>query len=444
MKRILVIIRQSIRHRFNLHEDKDEDKKIIDSITRNIEFSGANLWALIFAILIASIGLNVNSTAVIIGAMLISPLMGPILGIGLGIGISDFVLIKRGLQNFGLAIFFSILTSAFYFYVSPLHNANSELLARTNPSIWDVFIAFFGGLAGTVATSRKEKSNVIPGVAIATALMPPLCTAGFGLATGNWYYMAGALYLFFINSVFISTATYLMVSLLKIPSVEFETEGRRKDVKKYMLSIVVLTLLPSIYFAYNIVTKSIFETNANEFIEKEMNYTNTQILSKTFTYNRLGHNEISLLLLGHELPQATIDTLQNKLLAYNLKDTRLFIKQGLNAKQQIDLSQIRASILEDVFSKQAQQDTIAKQTAAPDSVPNYASLKSELKVLFPSVQNYSVSHSVFFNTDSAKTDTVTLFAATVSKKIYRSEQSKMQQWLTNRLKADSVVVVIAP
>ncbi len=444
MKRIIVIIRQAVQHRFNLHEDKDEDKKIVDSITRNIEFSGSNLWALIFAILIASIGLNVNSTAVIIGAMLISPLMGPILGIGLGIGISDFNLIKRGLQNFGLAAFISIITSAIYFYLTPIHSANSELLARTNPSIWDVFIAFFGGLAGTVATSRKEKSSVIPGVAIATALMPPLCTAGFGLSTGNWYYMAGALYLFFINSVFISTATYLIVTLLKIPTIEFETEGRRRDVKRYMVWIVILTLLPSIYFAYNIVRKSIFETNANQFVSKELNFANTQIISKNLTYNRTDTNEISILLIGNDLSEKQIDSLQRKLPLYNLNKTRLFITQGLNAKQQIDLSQIRANILEDVFSRQEQQRITVTKKAEADSLANIVGLKSELKVLFPSVRNYSITKSVFLNVDSARSDTITLFAATASKTIYRGEHAKMQRWLKNRLQTDSLLVVIAP
>ncbi len=440
MKRILVIIRQGIRYRFNLHEDKDEDKKIIESITKNVEFKGPNLWALIFAILIASIGLNVNSTAVIIGAMLISPLMGPILGIGLGIGISDFTLIKRGLNNLAIATFISVATSAVYFYFTPLHNASSELLARTNPSIWDVFIAFSGGIAGTVATSRKEKSTVIPGVAIATALMPPLCTAGYGLSSGNWYYLAGALYLFFINSVFICTATFIIVTLLKIPTVEFETERTKKRVRRYMLWIVIITFLPSIYLAYNIVKKSIFENNANEFVSKELNFANIQILSKTLQYNRLDTNEISLLLIGNELSNETIDTLRHKLPLYRLNNTKLVISQGLNAKQQIDLSQIRASILEDVFSRQSEQAG-AKQQQGSDSAASIALLRQELKVLFPSVRNYSISRSLFFNVDSVRTDTITLFVATTSQPVYRAEQAKMREWLSSRLQADSLLLI---
>lgn len=184
-------------------EDRESETETIENICRGINFRGSNLWVLIFAIFIASLGLNVNSTAVIIGAMLISPLMGPIMGIGLGLGINDFELIKKAFRNLAIATVFGILTSTFYFLISPLNEARSELLARTTPTIYDVLIAFFGGMAGVVASSTRLKGNVIPGVAIATALMPPLCTAGFGIASGNFTYFFGAFYLYMINSVLI-------------------------------------------------------------------------------------------------------------------------------------------------------------------------------------------------------------------------------------------------
>ena len=183
----------------DLRKDKDNELATVDSIRKGVEFKGANLWILIFAIFMASLGLNVNSTAVIIGAMLISPLMGPIMGFGLGLGIYDYDLIKRSFRNFATATVFSVITSTLFFLISPISEAQSELLARTQPTVYDVLIAFFGGLAGIVASSTKSKGNVIPGVAIATALMPPLCTAGFGLASGNLYYFFGAFYLYFIN-----------------------------------------------------------------------------------------------------------------------------------------------------------------------------------------------------------------------------------------------------
>ena len=202
---------------FDIRQEKEDDRETIESIKRGVEFKGTNLWVLIFATFIASLGLNMNSTAVIIGAMLISPLMGPIMGFGLGLGTFDFELIKRAFRNFATATVFGIITSTIYFLLTPIDEAQSELLARTQPTVYDVLIAFFGGLAGIVASSTKSKGNVIPGVAIATALMPPLCTAGFGLASGNLYYFFGALYLYFINTVFISLATFLVVRLLKYP-----------------------------------------------------------------------------------------------------------------------------------------------------------------------------------------------------------------------------------
>ena len=236
MKRLFLAIRSIVSERFNLSDDKADEQLIVETITREAHFKGTNLWTLIFAIFIASIGLNVNSTAVIIGAMLIPPLMGPIMGIGLAIGIFDFALLKRGIKNLLIAAVLSIVTSSVYFFITPLHEERSELLARTHPSLWDVFIAFFGGLAGIVAGTRKEKNNVIPGVAIATALMPPLCTAGYSLASGQWYYFLGALYLFFINSLFICLATFLIVRHLQFQKKEFSSLQIEKNFHVIFLS----------------------------------------------------------------------------------------------------------------------------------------------------------------------------------------------------------------
>ena len=254
------------RELFDLHEDKERESITIEDISKGVEFKGTNLWVLIFAIFIASIGLNVNSTAVVIGAMLISPLMGPIMGIGLGAGINDFGLIKKAFRNLAIAVAISVLTSSLYFLITPLHEAQSELLARTYPTLWDVLIAFFGGLAGIVVGSRKEKTNAIPGVAIATALMPPLCTAGYGLANLNWYYFFGAFYLFFINSVFISVATFLIVRFLGYPKKHFDDPSMELRVKRYITIFVLVTLIPSVYLAYHLVQRTLFEQNARNFI----------------------------------------------------------------------------------------------------------------------------------------------------------------------------------
>ena len=226
----------------DLRKDKDNELATVDSIRKGVEFKGANLWILIFAIFMASLGLNVNSTAVIIGAMLISPLMGPIMGVGLSVGLNDFELMKRSLKSFLITTAFSVTTATIFFLLAPIAGSQSELLARTSPTIYDVFIALFGGLAGVVALSTKEKGNVIPGVAIATALMPPLCTAGYGLASGNLIYFLGAFYLYFINSVFISLATFLGVRVMHFQRKEFVDKTREKTVRKYIVLIVVLTM----------------------------------------------------------------------------------------------------------------------------------------------------------------------------------------------------------
>ncbi len=324
MNLIYRVIKRFIAYRFSLREDSAPESETIKSIKKNVEFKGANLWTLIFAIFIASIGLNVNSTAVIIGAMLVSPLMGPIMGVGVGIGINDFELVKKSVRNIGIATVFGIATSTIYFYITPLGDASSEILARTSPSIWDVFIASFGGLAGMVAATRKEKGNVIPGVAIATALMPPLCTAGYGIASGNLYFFLGAIYLYFINSIFICVATYLIVRYMKFQLKEFEDKSYERKVRRYILIIVLVTAAPSVFLAYRIVDKSIFENNAKTFIQEQVNSKDTQVISRTYKYSRNG-NEIDLLLLGAELSVAQIDTLKKRLVDYKLKNTVLRI-----------------------------------------------------------------------------------------------------------------------
>lgn len=440
MREIYQAFKNFVTYRFNLHEDTADALLTMDSIKKNVEFRGANLWTLIFAIFIASIGLNVNSTAVIIGAMLVSPLMGPIMGVGLGIGVNDFELVKKGLRNLIIATIISIIASSLYFWITPLQDASSELLARTSPSIWDVFIAAFGGLAGIVAATRKEKSNVIPGVAIATALMPPLCTAGYGLASGNLYFFLGALYLYFINSIFICVATYLIVRFLKFPKKEFEDKAYEKKVSRYILLIVLITAAPSVYLAYRIVDISIFESNAKAFIHQEINYKNTQVISKNYKYSRKG-KEIEVLLLGTELTPLQIDSLQKKMANYKLANTKLLIRQGLNAKNELDLSQIKASILEAVY----QNNTTDKK-----SNPTYNTLdtpipeiREEMRSLYPQLRSYSISNVEVHRIDTNLKDTMTMVVASFKKPLPVPERNRLQLWLKKRLNVDSLKLIVA-
>ena len=439
MKEIFLAIKNFLRESFSLKEDKAEEQEIVDNIKKDVSFRGTNLWTLVFAILIASIGLNVNSTAVIIGAMLISPLMGPIMGVGLAVATNDLDLLKRGVKNLAIAVIISIITSTVYFYITPLHNVNSELLARVNPSLWDVFIAFFGGLAGIVAGTRTKKSTVIPGVAIATALMPPLCTAGFGIATGQLMYTVGAAYLFFINSMFICFATFLVVRKLHFHKHEFQTQSGEKKVIRLIWTVVLITLLPSIFLAYRIVKRAIFESSAKNYVQQEFRFPRTQVINRN--YKMAGtKTTIELLVVGEELRPATIYSLAERMTLYGLDSTKLIVHQGLDAKQEIDLAQIKASILEDVFMKEKQNETISLQHHKIDlPIPD---LQLELNSLYPNLRNYSLAQTVQFNFDLSRRDTFTLFSGSFKGNFSKSEQVKLQSWLKQRIKSDSVKIYL--
>ena len=439
-------IKSFLKNYLDLKKDKDNELETVDSIRKGVEFKGANLWILIFAIFMASLGLNVNSTAVIIGAMLISPLMGPIMGVGLSVGLNDFELMKRSLKSFLVTTAFSVSTATVFFILAPIAGSQSELLARTSPTIYDVFIALFGGLAGVVALSTKEKGNVIPGVAIATALMPPLCTAGYGLATGNLIYFLGAFYLYFINSVFISLATYIGVRLMHFQRKEFVDKTREKTVRKYIVLIVILTMCPAVYLTFGIIKSTLYEAAANRFINEQLNFENTQVLDKKINYE---HKEIRVVLIGPEIPDASITIARNKLEAYQLKNSKLIVLQGMN-NESVDVSSIRAMVMEDVYKNSEkrlleQQKKIAKLEASLERYKEYdtmsRTLVPELKVLYPFITSISISHSLETRIDSMKTDTVTLAVLQFSKHPSEVEKKKIGAWLKARVKAKKLRLI---
>ncbi|MFL0682124.1 MAG: TIGR00341 family protein [Algoriphagus aquaeductus] len=436
-----------LRHRFDLEEGKEDELETIDYISKNVEFRGANLWILIFAIFVASVGLNVNSTAVIIGAMLISPLMGPIMGIGLAAGINDFDLLKRSFRNLAVAVFISILTSTIYFYITPIHDAQSELLARTEPTVWDVLIALFGGLAGIVAGSRKEKSNAIPGVAIATALMPPLCTAGYGLATGNLLYFIGAFYLFFINSVFISLSTYLIVRFMKYPKKQFLDRKREKRVQTYITIFTLLTIIPSVYLAYGLVKQSLWNQQARQFVRVEMQFPKTQVLNTELTYNRQ-ERTIEVSLIGEPISEEEISILQKKVFELGLKETQLVINQsGSSTNMQV----LRNDILKDLYErneellqdKDARIALLEKELAEDAKIRNLSGeVAREAKINHPNLIKFSLGRSIFTDLEKKKQDTLLAAYASFKSKPGSSEIKKLQDWLKVRTKADTVALIL--
>jgi uncharacterized hydrophobic protein (TIGR00271 family) len=440
-----------LRERFSLEEDKDDEAGIIQSISRGVDFRGINLWTLIFAILIASIGLNVNSTAVIIGAMLISPLMGPIMGIGLGVGINDLSLIQRALKNLSIAVFISLLTSTVYFFLSPLHNAQSELLARTSPTIWDAFIAFFGGLAGIVAGSRREKiTNVIPGVAIATALMPPLCTAGYGLASGNLYYFAGAFYLFLINSICISLATFLIVRFLGYQQKQYPSLAVDRRVRSTIWLAVIIVLVPSTYLGYQIVRKTIFEQAAKRFVASEGMFQYRQVISHTARFGRR-QSTLELTFVGEPLPGDTLNLLRSRLPAYGLNDVRLLVRQGSFKNEEVDVDAITSTVTEQIIKYS--QSSIGRKDRTIDSLRRFidrnqsgqvpvADLRNELKTLMPDIQSFTGARSLAVGATGNRPDTVLLVYAKFSRRHTLAERRRIERWLQSRTKSRKIKLVV--
>jgi uncharacterized hydrophobic protein (TIGR00271 family) len=311
----------------DLKSDLDDVDEIHQSIRNGIIFKGTNLWVLVFAIIIASVGLNTNSTAVIIGAMLISPLMGPINGMGYSIATYDFVLFRRALKNFAFAVSASLVASTLYFSISPLSTAHSELLARTSPSIYDVLIALFGGLAGIVAISSKHKGNVIPGVAIATALMPPLCTAGYGLATAQFTYFFGALYLFTINTVFIGISSVLFSQILSFPIRTLVEPSQKKRVNRWITVVILLTTIPSFYFGYLLVEMETFTERANQFVASVGVVEGSYLLKHD---SNPGKKVIKLTYGGNILSEVAKQAVGKKAQELQLDETEIIFEQGFS------------------------------------------------------------------------------------------------------------------
>ena len=440
-------IREYLAKLFDFHTDKEDDFETLEMVRADVDFRGTKLWILICAIFVASLGLNTNSTAVIIGAMLISPLMGPIIGFGTALGIYDFELLKRSLRNLGLTTLFSVLTATIYFILTPITDSGSELLGRTQPNIYDVLIAFFGGAAGMIAASTKSKGQVLPGVAIATALMPPLCTAGYGIATGQWHFFFGAFYLFLINSVFIALATYLVVRLLRFPPKVFLDRARGRKVHRILMVIATCTIIPAVYLSIGMVRDSIATRNAKSFVENELALTSTQVVKYTLgTQN--GVKVLDVVLLGVPLQNSQIDSLQNRLKEYGLAGTQLLVHQGFEDKT--DLGELRNTVLKDLYEnsdaiiqRQRQEIDSLKQIIAKRDYYDEleGAVVEEMKSLFPSVEKaFLVAPS------PAKSATDSTLNVVIRPRtggaLSVAERQKMIVWLSARTKAKAVDLII--
>lgn len=420
----------------------------IAGIKRDIDFKGPNVWILICSIFIASIGLNVNSPAAIIGAMLISPLMGPILGIGLSVGTNDWQTLLRSVKSFGVAVAVSLLTSFVYFSVTPLVEVQSELLARTSPTFLDALIAIFGGFAGIIAGSRKEKSNVIPGVAIATALMPPLCTAGFGLATGNFNFFFGAFYLFFLNSLFIAISTFVVVRYLRFPLLDFVDPAKEKRARRYTIIFSILVLIPSGFIFYNVIQESIFERKARNFITENFNFEGTEIFKENLVFEDT--SRIELFVMGEPISLEMEKDLNRRLANYDLKKTVLKIYQSGDpgAENMVGnpefIERIYTRNEEVLAHKEEQITSLRREVARLKLKVPFDSLKQEIGINYNKLDKISYANA--YETDfKSPTDTIPVFLvkwdASLSKKERSKEEKKLAAWLKIRLGVDTVAVL---
>ena len=440
----------AVRRLFDLTEDAQEYSAVVEEVSRNVVFRGTNLWILMFAIVICSVGLNVNSTAVIIGAMLISPLMGPIIGVGVGVGIFDTQLIRKGARNLLVAVVISVFSSALYFWITPLSEAQSELLARTTPTLWDVLIALFGGLAGIVAATRKEKTNVIPGVAIATALMPPLCTTGYGLATGQWAYFLGALYLFFINAVFISVSAFLLVRLLRFPRATFVDQVQERRVRWIVWTVVVITVIPSVWLAYTLVERTLFQRRAELFVAQEFDFKDSRVVEKRID-PRMDVRSIEVFLLGEPLDTIEVDHIKSRMARYGLDQAHLVVNQGRTSAQQIDVNALRSGILEELY-KQNQEALRIKderiselegrlQRVSSTELP-VRDILDELRAQHPDVEDFTLNRNVLYHVGNDPPDTALVAIARFKGKVKQEEMDRMKAWLKARTRMDSVIVLV--
>ncbi len=419
----------------NLSKGEDNKKTVLENVKSNISFRGANLWILACAIVVASVGLNVNSTAVIIGAMLISPLMGPIVGAGFALGIYNFDLLKKSLKNLFIATIVGLVVSTLYFYLSPFKETQSELLSRTSPNIYDILIAFFGGLVGVIAITRKEKGNPIAGVAIATALMPPLCTAGYGLAIGNMRFFGGAIYLYTINCVFICVATFLIVKFLKYPRYVHFEKAREKQITLLISILTLILLLPSIYFAYTLFEERKFDQKVNTFIQNEFTDQGYTIIYKKVNY-KSSPSVIELALLTKRFTQPETAEIKSRLKNYGLRNVNFKIRQDTTNLKQDILNQIKNDIV-GIDKKDAVIASLRKEIK--DNTFDNESLLNEGKILFPTVNDISISNHPF-NTNEDKSTIIPVVIYTSSKSLNKADSEKLELWIKTRIKKNTIEV----
>lgn len=419
---------------FNLHTGEEQKDKVLENVRTSIVFSGPNIWILACAIIIASVGLNVNSTAVVIGAMLISPLMAPIVGAGFALAMFDFALLRKSLKNLLISTLIGLGFSFLYFLLSPYKEAQSEILARTAPNIYDVLIAFAGGLVGVIAITRVEKGNPIPGVAIATALMPPLCTAGYGLATGNLSFFGGALFLYTINCVFICIATYIIVKVLKYPPVGFVDARKERRVRNWISVITLLMILPSIFFAYRFIQQQRFQEKISRYVTEHFEKKGATIVYQKTSYSSTGKRTLELAFLNRRYTQKEIEAENKKMAQLGITNTELVIRQdsaflaeASSQKLPMNEKDITSPLITEL-STQLKSHTF-----------DVSNVYTEAKAIVPSISSLALSRPILqAGSDSTYVVPVALYES--PEPLQNPQQELLRTWLKAKLKVDSVEV----
>ena len=441
-RKVLIYLRSIIHF-----SDEIDYENASTSIRKNITFKGTNVFILVCAIIIASVGLNVNSIPVIIGAMLISPVMGPILGFGLGLATEDTHLVKNSLKNYSVMVGISIIASSLFFVLSPLSLANpSELLARTNPTVFDVLIALFGGLAGIIETSRKDKGTVIAGAAIATALMPPLCTVGYGISIWKGQVIFGALYLFIINSIFIALATFAAVKYFRFPIVETSGETKQHLPKTAVYLILLIVIIPSVLTAVNVVRENNFIIHAERLVSENKNLVKCFIYDHKATYSRKDP-KLELFLAGEPLTPEAKERVYKEAEEYGITHSQIvFHEDATTMRQEFSEKEIVRGIYEQT-EKQVKvlNDSIAKLTTTlsdyqSKEIPVEA-ISKELFAQYPNITEVSLSRgSSIQSAGSTATEQIIAFITT-EKPMDTELHDRIERWLKVRLNNDNVVVV---
>ncbi len=407
-------------------------------ISDGIHIKGFNAWLMICSALLASIGLDTNSAAIIIGAMLISPIMSTILGVGYSIGVHDMELFIRAIRNLAYVTFFSLLTSVIYFFLTPLGDPTSEILARTQPTLLDIGVAFFGGVAGIVSGSRSEATNALPGVAIATALMPPLCAAGYGLATGNWDIFGGAIYLYFLNTVFIAVSTYLIVKFLRFPFKTYVDKVKQKRVSRATFVVTILISIPSFLFLY-----SVYQNNrTNRIIQYEIiddfRKKGNEIL-KWETQNMDSVNLIKTFFSGYQVPDSQIVFYEKKLKKLGLAKYRImFLRMNISKSELDKLSlEMTQTVMRNI---EIQNNQLLDSLTRLNKIIDEGVVFDEIKAFYPDIIALGIS-PVEMKSEQKKDTIWTAYLQwdAEAKNTDRQESvEKIRQFLKKRLKTDTV------